>query len=110
MELLAAVRGLEALKEPCEVEIFTDSRYLRDAIEKKWLQRWKKNGWKTSGRKAVKNQDLWLRLDQLAARHTVRFQWIRGHSGHPENERCDEAARNAASGLGLQNDPGYARE
>jgi ribonuclease HI len=107
MEILAAIEGLAALTRPCEVELFTDSKYLMDAIEKGWLRGWKRNGWKTSAKKPVKNQDLWVRLDPLLARHTVRWHWVRGHSGHPENERCDALAKAAAQAAGLPVDEGY---
>jgi ribonuclease HI len=92
MELQAAIAGLNALKQVCAVEIFTDSKYLRDGISK-WLARWKNNGWQTLERTPVKNQDLWVQLDTLCARHEVRWQWLKGHAGHRENERCDQLAR-----------------
>lgn len=107
MELLAAIQALESLQTPCAVNLHTDSRYVRDAIEKKWLAGWKKKGWLTADRKPVKNQDLWNRLDGLLSRHTVRFHWVEGHAGHPENERCDQLARAQAGSRGLARDPGY---
>lgn len=107
MELLAVIRALEALTRPCTVNIYTDSQYVRNAIEKGWLEGWKKKGWKTAAKKPVKNQDLWTQLSKLLEKHDVKFHWVRGHSGHPENERCDALA-NAQAGLGgLTTDPGY---
>lgn len=93
MELMAAIRGIEALKRGVgQVHLHTDSTYVKDGITK-WIHGWKKNGWKTAAKKPVKNQDLWQRLDEALAGHTVEWHWIKGHSGHPENERCDEMAR-----------------
>jgi ribonuclease HI len=92
MELQAALAALRALKEPCAVEIFTDSKYLRDGISR-WLPRWKTNGWRTVERAPVKNQDLWQQLDELCARHSVTWRWLKAHAGHRDNERCDELAR-----------------
>ena len=91
MELLAAIEALSALKQPCHVQLTTDSTYVRDGITK-WLQNWKNNGWKTAAKKPVKNQDLWMRLDEQTARHRVEWRWVKGHSGHPENERADALA------------------
>lgn len=91
MELMAAIEGLRALKEPCEVLLTTDSTYVKDGITR-WLANWKKNGWKTAAKKAVKNQDLWEQLDQQTSRHDVQWQWVKGHSGHTENERADALA------------------
>ena len=91
MELTAAIEGLRALNEPCEVVLTTDSTYVKDGITR-WLANWKKNGWKTAAKKAVKNQDLWQELDLQTSRHTVQWQWVKGHSGHPENERADVLA------------------
>jgi ribonuclease HI len=88
MELMAAIRGLEALKRPCEVTIVTDSQYVKNGITQ-WLANWKRRGWRTADRKPVKNVDLWQRLEQAEAPHTVHWQWVRGHTGHPENERAD---------------------
>jgi ribonuclease HI len=92
MELLAAIEGLRALKEACEVEMFTDSEYLKDGITE-WLPRWKTHGWKTTDRKPVRNEDLWRRLDAAASRHRVSWKWLKSHAGHPENERCDRLAQ-----------------
>jgi ribonuclease HI len=92
MEMTAAIAGLEALKRPCRVRLYSDSQYLRDGITK-WINGWKKRGWLTADKQPVKNVDLWQRLDAAAARHVVSWQWVRGHSGHPENERADALAR-----------------
>ncbi|OAG28684.1 ribonuclease HI [Thermodesulfatator autotrophicus] len=92
MELMAAIKALESLKRPCQVKIFTDSRYLKDGITK-WLPRWLENGFRTSAKKPVKNQDLWQKLAELTRKHQVEWQWIKAHAGHPENERCDKLAR-----------------
>jgi ribonuclease HI len=94
MELTAAIKALEALKEKCAVNLYSDSSYLRDGI-KTWIHGWKKNGWKTADKKPVKNADLWQALDAARGKHDVEFHWIKGHAGHPENERCDELARAA---------------
>ena len=96
MEMMAAIAALEALKRPAQVEITTDSTYVKDGITR-WIHGWKKNGWKTSAKKPVKNQDLWQRLDQALAPHQVEWHWVRGHEGHPENERADALARQAAA-------------
>ena len=95
MELLAAIRGLEALNRPCNVALFTDSIYVRDGITK-WIHGWRRNGWKTSAKKDVKNADLWQELVEAAARHQVEWHWVKGHGGHPENERADQLACDAA--------------
>ena len=92
MELTAAIEALEALKRPCRVELHTDSRYLRDGISQ-WLAQWKARGWRTASKSAVKNEDLWRRLDAAAARHRIDWRWVRGHAGHPLNERADALAR-----------------
>jgi ribonuclease HI len=92
MELFAAIAGLEALKRPARVRIHTDSMYLKDGITK-WIHAWKKKGWKTADKKPVKNVDLWQRLEAAIERHDVSWHWVRGHSGHAENERADEIAR-----------------
>jgi ribonuclease HI len=95
MEMMAAISALEALKRPCRVQLYTDSTYVRDGITK-WITNWKKNGWRTAGRKPVKNADLWRRLEEALAPHEVHWHWVRGHAGHPENERADELARRGA--------------
>lgn len=91
MELMAAIKGLEALSRRCKVRVTTDSKYVRDGITQ-WLPNWKRRGWKTANKKPVKNQELWQRLDELAAQHEVEWHWVRGHAGHPENELADELA------------------
>lgn len=95
MELLAVINALESLKEPCKVKITTDSKYVCDAFLKGWLDSWLKNGWKTANKKPVKNQELWERLHQLSLKHELSWNWIKGHAGHPENERCDSLAVDA---------------
>jgi ribonuclease HI len=92
MELMAAISALEALKEPVTADLFTDSSYVRDGIGK-WMFGWKKNGWKTADKRPVKNAELWQRLDEANKRHKVEWHWVKGHAGHPENERADELAR-----------------
>ena len=92
MELMAAIRALEALTRPVTARIHTDSTYVKDGITK-WIDRWKARGWRTAAKKPVKNVDLWQRLEQAAASHDVSWHWVRGHTGHPENERADELAR-----------------
>jgi ribonuclease HI len=92
MELMAAIKGLEALKRPCTVRLHTDSQYLRDGITR-WIHMWKARGWRTAGKEPVKNVDLWQRLDAAAAPHQVDWIWVKGHAGHPENERADALAR-----------------
>ncbi|MGD8422725.1 MAG: ribonuclease HI [Methyloceanibacter sp.] len=92
MELTAAIEALEALKGPSDVELYTDSNYLRGGITG-WINGWKRNGWRTADKKPVKNIELWQRLDQAEARHNVNWHWVKGHAGHDENERADELAR-----------------
>ena len=92
MEMMAAIRSLESLKRAAPVDLYTDSTYLRDGITK-WLPGWKANGWKTAAKKPVKNQDLWQRLEAAIQGHAIKWHWVKGHSGHPENERADELAR-----------------
>jgi ribonuclease HI len=92
MELMAAISALNALKEPCAVDLYTDSAYVKDGITG-WIEGWKRNGWKTAAKKPVKNTELWQALDAARARHTVTWHWLKGHAGHPENERADELAR-----------------
>ena len=91
MELIAAIRGLEALKRPCRVALHTDSIYVRDGITR-WIHNWQQNGWRTSDRKPVKNAELWQELVEAAAPHRVEWHWVKGHSGHPENDRVDALA------------------
>jgi ribonuclease HI len=92
MELLAAIRSLEALTRPCAVDIHTDSQYVRGGVTE-WMKGWKRNGWKTKDKKSVKNQDLWEQLDKLIAKHDVAWHWVKGHAGNVDNERADELAR-----------------
>lgn len=92
MELLAAISALEALEKPSKITVVTDSAYVKNGVTG-WIFGWKRNGWRTSNKKPVKNVELWQRLDQAAARHTVTWEWVKGHAGHPENERADELAR-----------------
>jgi ribonuclease HI len=95
MELRAAIEGMRALREPCEVEVVTDSEYLKNGITK-WIHGWKRNGWKTASKKPVVNQDLWNELDDLTSRHQIEWTWTKGHSDHDDNNRCDELATQAA--------------
>ena len=108
MELMAAIVALEALKEHCEVILSTDSQYVRQGITQ-WIHNWKKRGWKTADKKPVKNVDLWQRLDAALGQHQIKWEWVKGHAGHPENERCDELARAAAMNPTLE-DTGYQVE
>jgi ribonuclease HI len=94
MEMRAALEALGSLREPCEVDLYTDSQYLRTGMTE-WLAKWKRNNWRTADRKPVKNEDLWRLLDTAAQTHVIRWHWVRGHDGHPENERCDELANEA---------------
>ena len=98
MELMAAIRALEALKRPCKVDLHTDSQYVRQGITE-WLPGWKARGWKTADKKPVKNDDLWRRLDEARLRHEVKWHWVKGHAGHPLNERADGLARAAIKTL-----------
>ena len=98
MELMAAIVALETLKRPCTARLTTDSTYVRDGITS-WIHNWKRNGWRTAGRKPVKNVDLWQRLERAVAPHTIEWLWIKGHAGHAENERVDELARRAIDTL-----------
>jgi ribonuclease HI len=106
MELLAPIVALEQLKRPCRVIITTDSQYVRQGITQ-WIHNWRKNNWKTANKQPVKNVDLWQRLTQALSTHDIEWRWVKGHSGHPENERCDELARNAAMSNNLLIDEGY---
>ncbi len=107
MELLGAIVGLEALKRPCDVTLWSDSQYLIHAMTKGWLASWQKKGWRTADKKPVKNQDLWQRLLLAVDGHTIDWRWVRGHTGDVENERCDQLAVAAANGSGLAEDVGY---
>jgi ribonuclease HI len=91
MEMLAVINALESLKRACTVEVYTDSQYVQKGISE-WISNWKRRGWKTADKKPVKNADLWRRLDDAAARHKVVWRWVKGHAGHPENERADQLA------------------
>ncbi|AQS42091.1 MAG: Ribonuclease H [Candidatus Tokpelaia hoelldobleri] len=95
MELMAAIAALETLKEPCEIDLYTDSTYVRDGISK-WIYGWKKNDWRRADKKPVKNLELWQRLDEARSRHKVEWRWVKGHAGHPGNERVDVLARQGA--------------
>ena len=99
MELTAAIRALEALKQPCRVTLSTDSRYVIDGLTK-WIHGWQKNGWKTADRKPVKNAELWQELLVAAKRHRIEWTWVKGHAGHPDNERADRLASDAALSVG----------
>ena len=101
MELMAVIRGLESLSRHCDVDLWTDSQYVKNGIQT-WIHNWKRNGWKTADRKPVKNADLWRELDTVAARHRVRWHWVKGHNDHPENDRADALA-NLGVDLALQN-------
>ena len=96
MELTAVIEALKALKRECEITLYTDSRYVMDGVNE-WMPNWKKNGWKTTNKKsAVKNLELWQELDSLLSKHKIKWVWVKGHNGHPENERVDKLARDAA--------------
>ena len=99
MEMMAAISALEALKRPVTIDLHTDSTYLRDGITK-WIHAWKRRGWKTADKKPVKNVDLWQRLETAVAPHQVEWHWVKGHAGHPENERADQLARDAVPDVG----------
>ena len=106
MELMAAIVGLEALVKPCQVELYSDSKYLTDAFNQRWIDNWVKNNWKRGKSGPVKNIDLWERLLKAKAPHRVNFIWVKGHDGHPQNERCDQLATTAADGTDLLVDEG----
>ncbi|GGO80583.1 ribonuclease H [Marinobacterium nitratireducens] len=101
MELMAAIEALAALTRPCKVHLTTDSQYVRKGITE-WLRNWKRNGWKTASKQPVKNADLWQRLDEQVARHEVQWHWVKGHSGHPENELADALANKGVEALSKQ--------
>jgi ribonuclease HI len=107
MELLAAIKGLTALTEPCKVKLTSDSNYVVHAVERGWIKNWIKNGWLTAGKKPVSNRDLWLEFVDAMKRHDVKLLWVRGHTGHPQNERCDQLAVAAAKSSNLAVDTGY---
>lgn len=104
MELMAVITGLEALNRPCEVEVISDSKYVTDAFNQHWIEGWLKRNWKNSAKEPVKNIDLWKRLLKAKEPHQVTFTWVKGHAGHPENERCDTLATTAADGDNLLDD------
>ena len=110
MELLGAIVGLESLTRPCQVELWSDSQYVIHALTKGWLAGWQQRGWRTAGKKPVKNRDLWERMLVAIAPHTIDWRWVRGHTGNPENERCDVLAVDAANGGPLAEDVGFAPE
>ena len=105
MELLATIEALKLLTKPCQVELTTDSQYVKNGINL-WIHNWRRNGWRTKDKKPVKNADLWQALDEAIKPHEVNWHWVKGHSGHPENERCDDLARNAAESP-TKEDTGY---
>jgi len=107
MEILACIAGLDALKYECDVTIYSDSKYVVDSIEKGWARRWKQNGWKRNRKDNAENPDLWERLLFLCEKHKVKFEWVKGHAGTPENERCDQLAKEAASRNPLPEDRKY---
>ena len=106
MELMALIAGLEALNRPCEVEVYSDSQYVVNAFNQHWVDGWIKKGWKRGKNEPVKNVDLWKRLLEAKEKHSVTFHWVKGHDGHPQNERCDELATSAADGDDLIVDEG----
>ena len=95
MELMAVIKGLEEVKEPCDIQLFSDSKYVLDGLEK-WIHNWKSKGWKTANRKDVKNKELWIELDELRHKHKIDFNWVKGHNGDPLNEEVDKLANSAA--------------
>ncbi|HJB47076.1 MAG TPA: ribonuclease HI [Candidatus Mediterraneibacter surreyensis] len=106
MELMAVIAGLEALNRPCTVEVYSDSQYVVNAFNQHWVDGWLKKGWKRGKNEPVKNVDLWKRLLEAKSKHSVTFHWVKGHDGHPQNERCDELATTAADGTELIVDEG----
>jgi ribonuclease HI len=110
MELMAAIAGLESLKEPCTVTLTSDSKYVIDAMNLGWIHGWKQKGWTRGKKKLLKNADLWQRLLKATTDHEIIWEWVRGHTGHPQNERCDELAVAAASQEGNPTDEGYLPE
>jgi len=107
MEIMAAVAALELLNQPCEITLYSDSRYLVDAIEKGWVEKWRANNWKRTKTEKALNVDLWLRLTDAVQKHKIVFKWVKGHSSNPLNNRCDELARQAAAGENLFQDIEY---
>ena len=109
MELLGAIIALETLKRRCRVILASDSRYVVDGISKGWAEKWRTNGWRRGKRGRALNPDLWARLLDVVSHHDVKFEWVRGHAGHPENERCDQLANEAAQGTNLAKDEQYEK-
>ena len=109
MELLAVIRGLEALKEPCRVNLYSDSKYVVDAIEKGWVVKWKQNNWMRNKKERASNVDLWQQLLVMLEKHQVKFIWVKGHADNPWNERCDELARMAIQKGELKEDENYGK-
>lgn len=107
MELMAVIAGLSALKEPCEVDLYSDSKYFIDSVEKDWIGSWQKNGWKNSKKEPVKNRELFEEIIRLLSVHKVSLHWVKGHNGHEQNERCDALAVSAAKGGNLLADSEY---
>lgn len=110
MELMAVIAGLEVLNRPCQVQVYSDSKYVVDAFNQHWIDGWIKKGWKRGKNEPVKNPDLWKRLLEAKAPHQVEFIWVKGHDGHPQNERCDTLATQAADGEELAEDDGNPTE
>mmetsp|Transcript_65714 Transcript_65714/g.207969 ORF Transcript_65714/g.207969 Transcript_65714/m.207969 type:complete len:111 (+) Transcript_65714:2263-2595(+) len=108
MELLAPIAAFNSLKETCEIDLYTDSQYVKNGINQ-WIHNWKKNGWRTSDRKPVKNADLWQQLDEAVNKHKVNWHWVKAHSGQAENEEVDDLAREAASSSDLATDHEYEK-
>lgn len=106
MELIAPIKALAILKEQCDIDVYTDSQYVKNGINQ-WINNWKKNGWKTSNKAPVKNVDLWKQLDVACAQQKVSWHWVKAHNGHPQNEAVDDLAREAASATNLQDDSGF---
>ena len=108
MELMAAIKGLESLKDPCDVTLYSDSQYLVKSMTQGWVQKWQANGWKRNKKDPALNVDLWKQILDLCAKHEVSFEWTKGHAGHPENERCDLLANQAAERADLPEDKIYS--
>lgn len=107
MEMTACIKALEMLKYPCKIKLYSDSKYLVDGVSKGWAKRWQANNWKRNKKDMAENIDLWEKLLTLIDQHEIEFIWVKGHSGHPENERCDELVKQAAAGDELPEDEGY---
>ncbi|HIK37757.1 MAG: ribonuclease HI [Geminocystis sp.] len=110
MEIMAVIQGLKALKRPCRVNLYTDSQYVVNAMTKGWVEKWQKNNWRRSAHEKAKNVDLWQELLRVSKPHHVNYIWVRGHAGHPENERCDYLAHQAAMGSNLAEDEGLEED